>query len=397
MTIERTPNGTYTEIYLDHAATTPLDRDVLQKMLPYFSSVYGNADSTHRFGRKAAAALDEARESVAAAFGVRDGEIFFTSGGTESDNLAVVGAARAAKKRGRTKLLVSAIEHHAVLLPAQRLAKDEGFTLTLVPVDRQGIVDLDFLRREADENTALVAVMAANNELGTLQPVTEAAQIAHGVGALFFTDAVQAAPYMPLKPREICADILSISAHKFYGPKGVGALYVKSGTPIEAIVLGGEQERGLRGGTSDVAGAAGLAAAYEKTLSNMRENNAKIAAAKEAFLREISVYPFVRINGGAGEKSLPSVLNVRFSGAENGTLLRLLDLQGVAASAGAACTGGDTSPSHVLLATGLTESEAKNSVRFSFGRDNTAEEAAFAARLVGKIAQGLIEKIGDNA
>lgn len=392
MTIERTPNGAHTGIYLDHAATTPLDEDALQAMMPYFSGVYGNADSPHRFGREAAAALDRAREIFATAFHARDGEIFFTASGTESDNLAVFGAARAMAKKGRKKLIVFSAEHYAVLEPTRLLAKNEGVEAVYIPADKRGRADLEFLKREADCTTALVALMTANNELGTIQPVAKAAKIAHEAGALFFTDAVQAAPYMPLNPQEIGADLLSVSAHKFYGPKGVGVLYVKSGTPIERVIAGGEQERGLRGGTVNVAGIVGAAAAYEKALRDMQKNNAAVAAVKEAFLKEIALFPLAEVNGGNGAEFIPSVLNLRVKGVEHGGLLRLMDLHAIAASAGAACSGGDVRLSHVLLAAGYTEEEARESFRLSFGKDNTAEEAIFAARTIAALAKGLAEK-----
>ncbi|MDD6995743.1 MAG: cysteine desulfurase family protein [Candidatus Borkfalkiaceae bacterium] len=379
-------------IYLDYAASTPLDKEVLQSMTPYFSDCFGNANSQHYYGRKAAEALDAARETIAAAIGARDSEIYFTSGGTEADNLAVFGAARAQKKRGRTRILLSAAEHHAVSESADALAKDENFEVERIPIDGGGKIDLAFLKRVADERTALVAVMAASNELGTIQPVKEAAEIAHATGATFFTDAVQAAPYLRLNVKELGADLLSFSAHKFYGPKGAGILYVKSGLPMERLIAGGEQERGLRGGTVNVAAAAGAAAAYKKALAEMEENNKKIRALKQRFLREISAYPFIKINGGDGDDYLPSILNLRIDGAENAAVLSLMDLRGVAASAGAACAGGDVLPSRVLLAAGLSEEQAKSSFRVSFGKHNTEEEIVRAAKIIGEIGETLTKK-----
>lgn len=376
-------------IYLDNAATTPLDAEVLQSMLPYFSECFGNSNSQHYYGRKAAEALDAARQKIAAAIGAKDGEIIFTSGGTEADNLAVFGAARAQKRRGRTRIFISAAEHHAVSEPAAILNGEEGFEVVRIPIDGGGKVDLNFLKRNADEKTALVAVMAASNELGTVQPVKAAAEIAHAAGAAFFTDAVQAAPYLKLNVKEIGADLLSFSAHKFYGPKGAGILYVKNGVPIERLIAGGSQERGVRGGTVNVAAAAGAAAAYEKAVAEAETNNKNIRAMKQAFIREVLKYPFVHINGGDGEDCLPSIVNLRIDGAKNDAVLALLDMRGVAASAGAACAGGDVVPSEVLLAAGLSEEQAKSSFRVSFGKHNTEEEAVRAAKIIGEIGERL--------
>ncbi len=376
-------------IYLDHAASTPLDSEVLQIMLPYFSETFGNANSQHYFGRKAMAALDTARGTIARLIGAKDGEVFFTSGGTEADNLAVFGAARAQKKRGRNKIFVSAAEHHAVIEPAEKLATEEDFETCLIPIDRHGKIDLEYLRNNVDEHTALVAVMYASNELGTIEPVKEAAEIAHAHGAIFLSDAVQAAPYVRLNVREIGADLLSFSAHKFYGPKGTGVLYVKSGTPMHKLLVGGEQERGFRAGTVNVAGAVGAAAAYEKTMAGMEEANAKIRRLKNLFAEEISRYPFAHINGGLGDTCVPPVLNLRIDGTENTTMLSLMDLRGVAASAGSACVGGDIQPSHVLLSAGFSPEETRASFRLSFGKHNTEEEMVRAATIIGTLAEKL--------
>lgn len=376
-------------IYLDHAASTPLDSEVLQIMLPYFSETFGNANSQHYFGRKAMAALDTARGTIARLIGAKDGEVFFTSGGTEADNLAVFGAARAQKKRGRNKIFISSAEHHAVIEPAEKLAAEEDFETCLIPIDRHGKIDLEYLRNNVDEHTALVAVMYASNELGTIEPVKEAAEIAHAHGAIFLSDAVQAAPYVRLNVQEIGADLLSFSAHKFYGPKGTGVLYVKSGTPIHKLLVGGEQERGFRAGTVNVAGAVGAAAAYEKTVAGMEEANAKIRRLKNLFAEEISRYPFAHINGGLGDACVPPVLNLRIDGTENTTMLSLMDLRGVAASAGSACVGGDIQPSHVLLSAGFSPEETRASFRLSFGKHNTEEEMVRAATIIGTLAEKL--------
>lgn len=367
------------KIYLDHAATTPLDKDVLQKMLPYFTENFGNADSPHAFGRKAMGAVDDARDKVAELIGAKKNEVYFTSGGTESDNWAILGGARAKRAEGKSHVVLSSIEHHAALSAAERLEK-EGFSVSYLPVNAGGRVEIDALNAAVTEKTALVCLMYANNETGVLQPVKEAAHIAHANGALFFTDAVQAAPYLPLDVRESDADMLSFSGHKFYGPKGIGALYIKSGVKVEKLVGGGEQERGLRGGTVNVPSVVGFAAAYEKAVAERDWANEKIRSLSELFLREISVLDGVTRNGEK-ESALPSVLNLRFEGVENTAFLYAMDLQGVCLAAGSACASASVKPSHVLKAMGLTDEQAKESVRFSFGKNNTEEEIRLAAKL----------------
>ena len=359
-------------IYFDHAATTPLNKDVLEKMLPYFIENFGNADSPHALGRKAMGAVDEARDKIASLINAKKNEVYFTSGGTESDNWAILGGARAKRKEGKTHVVLSAIEHHAALSSAERLEK-EGFSVTYLPVNEGGRVELNALKQAITENTALVGLMYANNETGVLQPIKEAAKLAHEKGALFFTDAVQAAPYLRLDVQEMGVDMLSFSGHKFYGPKGVGVLYIKSGVKVEKLVGGGEQERGLRGGTVNVPAVVGIAAAYEKTVLEMDEANAKMQALSALFLQEISALDGVRRNGD-GENCLPSVLNLRFAGVENTALLFNMDLKGVCLAAGSACASASVKPSHVLTAMGLSETQAKESVRFSFGKNNTEAE-----------------------
>ena len=375
------------KIYLDHAATTPLDAEVLQKMLPYFTEVYGNADSPHGIGRKAMNAVDGARDTMAEWIGAKPSEVYFTSGGTEADNWALRGGAYAQKAKGKTGIVVSSIEHHAVLETAKELEK-EGFFVTYLPVNDGGRVALNDLAAAIDENTGVVAIMMANNETGVVHPIKKMAALAHEKGALFFTDAVQAAPYMPLNVRDLGVDMLSFSAHKFYGPKGCGVLYVKSGVKIERLVVGGEQERGLRGGTVNVPSVVGLAAAYSKNAAPMYELNKKIASLRDLFLSEISSLDGVYKNG-EGEDVLPSVLNLRFDGVKNEDFLYNMDLKGICVAAGSACASASVKPSHVLTAMGLTEDEARSSVRFSFGKNNTEEEIRFAAKATVEIVNRL--------
>lgn len=384
-------NGMDTKIYFDHAATTPLDKEVLETMLPYFTDDFGNADSPHAFGRKAMAAVDRARDTIAKLIGAKENEVYFTSGGTESDNWALMGGARAKRQEGRTRVVLSAIEHHALLSAAQRLEK-EGFEVVYLPVNEAGRVELNTLETAITEQTAIVALMYANNETGVIQPVRKAAKIAHGKGALFFTDAVQAAPYLPIDVKDLGADVLAFSGHKFYGPKGTGVLYIKNGTRLEKLVAGGEQERGMRGGTVNVPAVVGLAKAYELAVRDMEKNNTKLRALSEAFLRKISVLEGVQVNGDR-ENALPSVLNLRLTGVENTAFLYTMDLRGVALAAGSACASASVKPSHVLTAMGLSESAAKECVRFSFGKNNTEEEIETGARLtvevVGKLRGGI--------
>ena len=365
-------------IYFDHAATTPLDREVLEKMLPYFTADFGNADSPHSFGRKSMAAVDAARDTIAELIGAKKNEVYFTSGGTESDNWAILGGARAKRAEGRTHIVLSSIEHHAALSAAERLEK-EGFSVTYLPVNEGGRVEPSAVQAAVTEQTALVALMAANNETGVLQPVKEAARIAKEKGALFFTDAVQAAPYMPIDVKDWGVDMLSFSGHKFYGPKGCGVLYIRSGVKVEKLVGGGEQERGLRGGTLNVPSVVGLAAAYEKTVKEMERSNQKIRALSQLFMQEISCLKGVTRNGSGD--MLPAVLNLRFEGVENTAFLYSMDLKGVALAAGSACASASVKPSHVLTAMGLTAEQAKECVRLSFGKDNTEEEIRQGARL----------------
>ncbi|MBR4943164.1 MAG: cysteine desulfurase [Clostridia bacterium] len=363
-------------IYLDHAATTPLDGEVLKKMLPYFSEEFGNADSPHAAGRKAMGAVDNARDTVADLLGAKPNEIYFTSGGTEADNWAVIGGAYAQKAKGKTHVIVSAIEHHAVLYAAEKLEK-EGFTVTYLLVNEEGRVEPNTLKTCISENTGIVAVMYANNETGVIQPIQELAKIAREQGALFFSDGVQATPYTSIDVKGLDVDMFSFSAHKLYGPKGCGVLYIKNGVKIEKFVGGGEQERGLRGGTTNVPAVVGLAEAFAKNARGVYEANEKIKKLSERFLKEISALDGVFVNG-RGEK-IPSVLNLRVEGVTNTELLYALDLKGICISIGSACASGSVNPSHVLLAMGLSEKDAQNCVRISFGKDNTEEEILQAA------------------
>ncbi len=364
-------------IYLDHAATTPLDKDILEKMLPYFTDDFGNADSPHAVGRNAMRAVDNARDTVASLLNAKPSEVYFTSGGTEADNWAILGGAYAQRQKGRNKLIVSSIEHHAALYAAEKLEK-EGFEVIYLPVNEGGRVEVNALEAVMDERVGVVAVMAANNETGVLQPVKALAELAHRYGALFFTDGVQAAPYAPIDVKEWGVDMLSLSSHKFFGPKGCGVLYIKSGVRMERLLGGGEQERGLRGGTTNVPSVVGLAAAYEKCVGTMSATNAKLERLRAVFLQGISGLTGVYINGA--EPRLAGILNLRVEGVKNVDLAYKLDLKGVCVAVGSACASGSIEPSHVLLAMGLTEKEARECVRISVGRDNVEADVEKAAR-----------------
>ena len=370
---------------MDHAATTPVDEEVLNKMLPYFRRTYGNADSPHALGRKAMNAVDLARDTIATLFNAKPQEVYFTSGGTESDNWAVFGGARAKAKEGKRHVIVSAIEHHAVLYAAKALEM-QGFSVTYLPVNGAGRVEPNVLKTAIREDTGLVCVMAANNETGVLQPIQELAGIAHERGALFFTDAVQVAPYTEIDVKEWGVDMLSISSHKFYGPKGCGVLYIEEKVKAENILFGGEQERGRRGGTTNVPAVVGMAEAYAKNCKELQIANEKISCLRKLFLQEISSLEGVKING---EEGLPALLNLQIRGVENTALLYKMDLQGICFAAGSACASASVKPSHVLTAMGLTEEEAKSSVRISFGKDNTEEEVFKAAEIFVKTVQEL--------
>ena len=369
--------------YFDHAATTPVDPRVLQKMLPYFTENFGNPNSQHACGRRAAAAVDEARDTVASLIGAKPNEIYFTSGGTESDNWALRGAAHANAERGK-HLIVSAVEHPAMISTARELQK-EGFEVTFAAVDEFGKVDLQKLKDSIRPDTTFIGVMTANNEIGTIQPVAEISALARERGITFFTDAVQAAGALKLNVKEPAVDMLSFSGHKFYGPKGVGVLYVRSGVRVGKIITGGHQERSMRGGTTNVPGIVGLAEAFRLANEEMAQNNAHVSAIRDRFIaRVLREIPYVKLNGHPKDR-LPNNANFSFRYIEGESLLFSLDLAGIAVSSGSACSSGSLEPSHVLLATGLPEGLAHGSIRFSFGKENTAEQIDIAVEKLKEI------------
>jgi cysteine desulfurase len=382
-------------VYLDHTATTPLDDRVRDAMLPYFAGTFGNASSIHWYGREAKIALEQARATIARAIGAQPGELFFTSGGTESDNFALKGIAAAAGKSGRTRIITSRAEHHAVLEPCEHLAK-EGVEIVMLPVDETGIVRDESFREALTERTALASIMHANNETGSITPVKILAAAAHASGALFHTDAVQSLGKIPVNVEDLGVDLMSLSAHKLYGPKGIGALYVRRGTEIESLMEGGGQERGRRPGTENVPLAVGFAKAVELAVQEMESWRSRLAFLRdhlEAGIR--AAFPAVVVNGHPVER-LPHILNISFDSSkvtlEGETLVMNMDLKGIAATSGSACTSGSIQPSHVLIAMGRDEATARATLRFAFGRENTEDDVAYVIASLREVVARMTRK-----
>lgn len=377
-------------IYFDHAATTPLDINVFEKMKPYFTDIFGNANSQHAFGRDAVKAVDEARDTVARIINCRPNELYFTSGGTESDNWAIRGAARALKRKGK-HLIISPIEHAAMLTTARALEK-EGFEVSYMKVDEFGFVDLEHLESIIRPDTTFIACMMANNEVGTIEPIKEIAALAHRHGAVCFTDAVQAAGVLKIDVKDLGVDMMSMSSHKIYGPKGVGALYIRTGLSIESIITGGHQERTKRGGTTNVPGVVGFAEAFKIADRDMEKNFAYVSSLRDRFIdRVLKEVPFVKLNGPRKEGRLPANADFSFKYIEGESILFSLDLAGISVSSGSACSSGSLEPSHVLLALGLPEGLAHGSIRFSFGKHNKEEEVDYAV----EVLKAAVERLRD--
>ncbi len=376
-----------TPIYFDHAATTPVDKAVLEKMLPYFSDIFGNPNSQHVFGRDSVKAVDEARDTIAKIINAKPSEVYFTSGGTESDNWALRGIAKAHKNKGK-HIVISPLEHAAMLATAKELAKD-GFEIELMKVDSEGVVDLEHLKSIVREDTIFVGCMLANNEVGTIEPIKEIAEIAHAKGAVCFTDAVQAAGVLMTDVKELGVDMMSMSSHKIYGPKGVGALYIRNGLKVDSILTGGHQERTKRGGTTNVPGIVGFAEAFKIANENREKNFEYVSSLRDRFIdRVINEVPFVKLNGSRYNR-LPANADFSFEYIEGESILFSLDLAGIAVSSGSACSSGSLEPSHVLLALGLPEELAHGSIRFSFGKHNTVEEIDYAVQVLKESVERL--------
>jgi cysteine desulfurase len=375
-------------IYLDHNATTPVDPAAAEATMHALRDLFGNASSVHYYGQQAKAALDAARSKISALIGAEPSEIVFTSGGTEADNLAIRGAAEALEVTGRRHLITSGIEHEAVLNTFKGLSR-RGWRTTVLPLDSSGIVAPDRLRDAMTDDTALVSVMHANNEIGTIQPIAELALLARARGALFHTDAVQSVAKIPVDVRSLGVDLLSLSGHKFYGPKGVGALWIKRGVRLAPFMAGGKQERNRRAGTENVPGLIGMGVAASIALHKMPEETTRLAALRnrleDGILRAV---PNTDVNG-ARDARVPNTTNISFERIEAESLLIALDLEGVAVSTGSACSSGTLEPSHVLRAMGLPSHRAQNSIRFSLGASNTEEQIDHVISILPKIVTKL--------
>ena len=374
-------------VYADNAATTAVSPQVLEAMLPYYKEVYGNPSSLYSVGQKAKAALEEARQTVAACLGAEAGEIYFTSCGTESDNWAIKGAAHAMKKKGKDHIITSAFEHHAVLHTCQALEK-EGFTVTYLPVHENGIVRPEELEAAITDKTGLVTIMYANNEIGTIQPIPEIGAICKKHGVWFHTDAVQAVGNVHIHVKEQNIDMLSLSGHKFHAPKGVGALYIRRGIAIPNLLDGGAQERGKRGGTENVAQIVGLAAGLKEACATIDQRVARLSPLRDKLMDGLLKIDRCRVNGDR-EHRLPGNVSMCFQGVEGESLLLMLDLKGISASSGSACTSGSLDPSHVLLSIGLPHEVAHGSLRLSFGDYNTEEDIDYILEVLPPIIQRL--------
>jgi len=375
------------QIYLDHAATTKLRKEVLDSMLPFLTEQYGNPSSIYTLGREAKKAIDIAKEQVAKALNAKPNEIFFTGSGTESDNWALKGIAYANKEKGK-HIITTNIEHHAVLHTCEFLQK-EGFDITYVPVDSEGIIDLDELKKAIRPDTILISVMLANNEIGTIQPIQEISQIAKENEIYLHTDAVQAVGSISVDVQDLGVDLLSLSGHKIYGPKGVGVLYVRSGTKISSFVHGGGQERGKRAGTENVANIVGIGKAIELATKDISTYSKHLQELRDMTIENIlKEIPHTRLNGHR-EKRLPGNVNISFEYIEGESILLMLDSKGIAASSGSACTSGSLDPSHVLLAIGLPHEIAHGSLRLTFGEENTKEDVKYLLETLPSIIEGL--------
>lgn len=374
-------------IYADNAATTAVSKSVLDKMMPYFCDQFGNASSLYNFGQTARQAVDTARAQVAAALGAEAKEIYFTAGGSESDNWAIKGYAKRMLKKGKKHIISSAFEHHAVLHTLSVLEK-EGFEVTLLPVYENGIVKLDDLKNAVREDTGLVTIMFANNEIGTIQPISEIGAFCREKGIVFHTDAVQAVGNVPIDVVAQNIDMLSLSAHKFHGPKGVGALYIRKGIMVPNLIDGGAQERGKRAGTENTAGIVGLGAAIEEAVASMEDRAEKMRELQNIVIEGALKIERSRLNGDRYNR-LPGNVSICFEGVEGESLLLYLDAMGVCASSGSACTSGSLDPSHVLLAIGLKHEVAHGSLRLSFSDGNTAEDAKYIVEVLPAIIDRL--------
>ena len=374
-------------IYLDNAATTKMSETAIKAMFSAVNEVYGNPSSLHSVGQKAAEALQNARETIAGLIGAKPNEITFTSGGSEADNQAIISAARLGEKKGKKHIISTAFEHHAVLHTLNRLEK-QGFEITLLDVGEKGLITADQVEKAIRPDTCLVTVMYANNEIGTIQPIAEIGAVCREKGVTFHTDAVQAAGHIKLNVTEQNIDMLSISAHKFHGPKGVGVLYAKRGIALTNLIDGGAQERGKRAGTEDVPAIVGMAAAFKEACENIENDSLKVRSLRDRLISGISKIPHSILNGDPTQR-LDGNVNFCFEGIEGESLLLLLDDKGICASSGSACTSGSLDPSHVLLAIGRVHDIAHGSLRLSLSAENTEEEIDYTIKAVREVVEYL--------
>ena len=377
-------------VYADNAATTCTSQAALDAMMPYLTRQYGNPSSLYGFGQAAKEAIENARKTVAACIGAQPREIYFTSGGSEADNQAILSAAKVGARKGKRHLISTAFEHHAVLHTLKKLEK-EGCEVTLLPVHEDGVVRMEDLEAAVRDDTALVTIMFANNEIGTIQPITEIGAFCRERNIPFHTDAVQAAGHMPIDVEVMNIDMLSLSGHKFHAPKGVGVLYAKKNILLSNLIEGGGQERGKRAGTENVAGIVALAAALKESCDAMEENTAKILPMRDKLITELSKIPHSRLNGSM-DHHVPGTVNICFEGMEGDSLLLMLDQNGICASSGSACNAGSIDPSHVLLAIGVPYEIAHGSLRLSIGEYNTMEEIDYIVCIVPQVVEELRRK-----
>lgn len=375
------------EIYMDYAATTFIKPEVLEEMNPYLTQYFGNPSSIYHISRRTKMAIDIARERIANSINAKRDEVFFTGGGSEADNWAIKGVAFASRDKGN-HIITTSIEHHAVIHTCEYL-EEQGFDITYLPVDEFGFINIEDLKNAINDKTILVSVMFANNEIGTIEPITEIGGICREKGVIFHTDAVQAVGNIPIDVKDMNIDLLSMASHKFYGPKGMGALYIKKGVKIHNLIHGGAQERARRAGTENVAGIAGMGKAIEIAIHNMDKESKRLNSLRDKLVERLLKIPGAKLNGATGYKRLPGNVNMSFENVDGETLLMKLDNMGICASSGSACSAGALEPSHVLLALGMSPELAKSSLRLSMGSGTTEEEVDYLIKVIPEI----IEKI----
>ncbi|AKA68649.1 cysteine desulfurase NifS [Clostridium scatologenes] len=378
------------EVYMDHAATTYIKEEVIEEMKPYLTDYFGNPSSIYKISRKTKMAIDESRMRIANAINANADEIYFTAGGSEADNWALKGTALANKYKGN-HIITTSIEHHAILHSCEYLEK-LGFEITYLPVNEFGIVDVEDIKKSITDKTILVSIMFANNEIGSIQPIEQIGEICRNKGIIFHTDGVQAVGSIPIDVKKMNIDLLSMASHKFYGPKGIGALYMRKGIKVDNLIHGGAQERAKRAGTENVMAIVGMGKAIELTHKNMKEERIRLSRLRDKMINELLNIPGTKLNGEEGEKRLPGNVNVSFELIDGDTLLMLLDSEGICASSGSACSAGALEPSHVLMAIGLNEDLAKGSLRLTLGYRTTEEDVEYAVNTIKK----LVNKIRDN-